>query len=107
MHFDVFQQYPAAIPVLATAGGLIIGSFLNVVIWRYPIMLRQQMAEFHGEMSSAQSKISLVLPRSHCPHCQQTIRVRDNIPLLSWLMLKGAAATVRRKSASVIRWWSY
>ncbi len=39
--------------------------------------------------------------------CQQTIRVRDNIPLLSWLMLKGAAATVRRKSASVIRWWSY
>ena len=57
--------------------------FLNVVIWRYPIMLRQQMAEFHGEMPSAQSKISLALPRSHCPHCQQTIRVRDNIPLLS------------------------
>lgn len=105
--FDVFQQYPAAMPILATVGGLIIGSFLNVVIWRYPIMLRQQMAEFHGEMSSAQSKISLALPRSHCPHCQQTIRVRDNIPLLSWLMLKGAAATVRRKSASVIRWWSY
>lgn len=74
-------------PILATVGGLIIGSFLNVVIWRYPIMLRQQMAEFHGEMPSAQSKISLALPRSHCPHCQQTIRVRDNIPLLSWLML--------------------
>lgn len=46
-------------------------------------MLRQQMAEFHGEMPSAQSKISLALPRSHCPHCQQTIRIRDNIPLLS------------------------
>lgn len=58
MLFDVFQQYPAAMPILATVGGLIIGSFLNVVIWRYPIMLRQQMAEFHGEMSSAQSKIS-------------------------------------------------
>ena len=88
MLFDVFQQYPTAMPVLATVGGLIIGSFLNVVIWRYPIMLRQQMAEFHGEMSSAQSKISLALPRSHCPHCQQTIRIRDNIPLLSWLMLR-------------------
>lgn len=87
MLFDVFQQYPAAMPILATVGGLIIGSFLNVVIWRYPIMLRQQMAEFHGEMPSAQSKISLALPRSHCPHCQQTIRIRDNIPLLSWLML--------------------
>ncbi|HBD4201637.1 TPA: prepilin peptidase, partial [Escherichia coli] len=44
MLFDVFQQYPAAMPILATVGGLIIGSFLNVVIWRYPIMLRQQMA---------------------------------------------------------------
>lgn len=71
--------------------------FLNVVIWRYPIMLRQQMAEFHGEMSSAQSKISLALPRSHCPHCQQTIRVRDNIPLLSWLMLKGRCRDCQAK----------
>ncbi|EFG1177601.1 prepilin peptidase, partial [Escherichia coli] len=53
MLFDVFQQYPVAMPILATVGGLIIGSFLNVVIWRYPIMLRQQMAEFHGEMPSA------------------------------------------------------
>ena len=62
-------------------------------------MLRQQMAEFHGEMPGAQSKISLALPRSlFYPHCQQTIRVRDNIPLLSWLMLKGRCATVRRKS---------
>lgn len=97
MLFDVFQQYPTAMPVLATVGGLIIGSFLNVVIWRYPIMLRQQMAEFHGEMSSAQSKISLALPRSHCPHCQQTIRIRDNIPLFSWLMLKGRCRDCQAK----------
>ncbi|MFR0252589.1 prepilin peptidase PppA, partial [Escherichia coli] len=97
MLFDVFQQYPAAMPVLATVGGLIIGSFLNVVIWRYPIMLRQQMAEFHGEMPSVQSKISLALPRSHCPHCQQTIRIRDNIPLLSWLMLKGRCRDCQAK----------
>ena len=60
MHFDVFQQYPAAIPVLATAGGLIIGSFLNVVIWRYPIMLCQQMAEFHGEMPSAHATMATI-----------------------------------------------
>ncbi len=97
MLFDVFQQYPAAMPILATVGGLIIGSFLNVVIWRYPIMLRQQMAEFHGETPSTQSKISLALPRSHCPHCQQTIRVRDNIPLLSWLMLKGRCRDCQAK----------
>ncbi|HAY0803261.1 TPA: prepilin peptidase [Escherichia coli] len=97
MLFDVFQQYPAGMPILATVGGLIIGSFLNVVIWRYPIMLRQQMAEFHGEMPSTQSKINLALPRSHCPHCQQTIRVRDNIPLLSWLMLKGRCRDCQAK----------
>eukprot|EP01083_Nonionella_stella_P263237 894437_1 len=97
MLFDVFQQYPAAMPVLATVGGLIIGSFLNVVIWSYPIMLRQQMSVFHGEMPSAQSKISLALPRSHCPHCQQTIRVRDNIPLFSWLMLKGRCRDCQAK----------
>lgn len=60
-------------------------------------MLRQQMAEFHGETPSTQSKISLALPRSHCPHCQQTIRVRDNIPLLSWLMLKGRCRDCQAK----------
>lgn len=60
-------------------------------------MLRQQMAEFHGEMPSTQSKINLALPRSHCPHCQQTIRVRDNIPLLSWLMLKGRCRDCQAK----------
>ena len=59
MRFDVFQQYPAAMPILATVGGLIIGSFLNVVIWRYPIMLLNKWRKFHGEMPSAQSKISL------------------------------------------------
>lgn len=91
-----FSNTPRRCPS-ATVGGLIIGSFLNVVIWRYPIMLRQQMAEFHGEMSSAQSKISLALPRSHCPHCQQTIRVRDNIPLLSRLMLKGRCRDCQAK----------
>ncbi|MXE16596.1 prepilin peptidase, partial [Escherichia coli] len=56
MLFDVFQQYPAAMPVLATVGVLIIGSIGNEVIWRDPIMQRQQMALVHAEMSSAHSK---------------------------------------------------
>jgi leader peptidase (prepilin peptidase)/N-methyltransferase len=51
--------------------GLIIGSFLNVVIWRVP----------RGE--------SVVRPPSHCPGCDQPIAPRDNIPVLSWLMLRG------------------
>src|SRR3954447_8239730 len=51
--------------------GTIIGSFLNVVIWRLP----------RGE--------SLVKPRSQCPHCHREIRARDNVPVLSWLILRG------------------
>ncbi|EKH4205436.1 hypothetical protein ABJW79_001199 [Escherichia coli] len=47
MLFDVFQQYPVAMPILATVGGLIIGSFLNVVIWRYPIMLRPDICRYY------------------------------------------------------------
>ena len=59
--------------IAAIAGiyGLVIGSFLNVVIWRLP---RHE---------------SLVSPRSHCPGCDAPIAVHDNIPLLSWLMLRG------------------
>jgi leader peptidase (prepilin peptidase) / N-methyltransferase len=51
--------------------GLAVGSFLNVVIWRVP----------RGE--------SIVHPRSHCPACDHELRVRDNVPVLSWLLLHG------------------
>jgi leader peptidase (prepilin peptidase)/N-methyltransferase len=51
--------------------GLIIGSFLNVLVWRVP----------RGE--------SIVRPASHCPKCEQPISPRDNVPVLSWLLLRG------------------
>ncbi|WP_256340521.1 prepilin peptidase [Escherichia coli] len=84
-------------PCISVVVGLIIGSFLNVVIWRYPIMIRHQIAEFQGGTLNAQSGISLVLPRSYCPHCQKAIRIRDNIPLLSWLILKGRCRDCHEK----------
>ncbi len=56
---------------LGTVLGLVIGSFLNVVIWRVP----------RGE--------SVVRPGSHCPSCDREIRARDNIPVVSWLILRG------------------
>lgn len=56
---------------VCAALGLLIGSFLNVVIWRVP----------RGE--------SLVSPGSHCPECDRQIRPRDNVPVLSWLLLRG------------------
>jgi leader peptidase (prepilin peptidase)/N-methyltransferase len=59
------------IAVLAAVLGACIGSFLNVVAWRLP---RQE---------------SLVRPRSHCPHCGTTLSWSDNIPVVSWLLLRG------------------
>jgi leader peptidase (prepilin peptidase)/N-methyltransferase len=61
----------AFVLVVTGALGLVIGSFLNVVIYRVP----------RGE--------SIVRPRSHCPQCDQPIRPRDEIPVVSWLLLKG------------------
>jgi leader peptidase (prepilin peptidase)/N-methyltransferase len=61
----------AALVLACALLGLIIGSFLNVVVWRVP----------RGE--------SVVHPGSHCPGCQTPIRTRDNLPVLSWLLLRG------------------
>lgn len=61
---------PAAL-LPAAAFGLILGSFLNVVAWRLP------------------SRMSLSLPASHCPSCETPIKPYDNIPVLSWLLLRG------------------
>lgn len=89
MFWDALYAFPALVfPV-----GLIIGSFLNVVIFRYPLMLKQQWEAEHHSMMTGESvaprTLSLVLPRSYCPHCLHPIRWYDNLPLLSWLMLKG------------------
>ncbi|MCY3590830.1 MAG: prepilin peptidase [Acidobacteria bacterium] len=61
--------------VYATVVGLCVGSFLNVVAWRLP----------RGE--------SIVRPRSRCPHCSARISARDNVPLLSFVMLRGRCRT--------------
>jgi leader peptidase (prepilin peptidase)/N-methyltransferase len=61
----------AFVVAVATVFGLLIGSFLNVVVWRVP----------RGE--------SVVSPASHCPSCDASISPRDNIPVLSWLLLRG------------------
>ncbi|KAB0674811.1 prepilin peptidase [Aeromonas veronii] len=74
---------------------LMIGSFLNVVIHRLPIMLeREWQAEYRGyfspdEETTAPERYNLMVPRSACPHCGHAITALENIPLLSWLWLKG------------------
>ncbi|WP_310596897.1 prepilin peptidase, partial [Aeromonas aquatica] len=74
---------------------LMIGSFLNVVIHRLPIMLeREWHAEYRGYFdtdtdASPTAPYNLMVPRSACPHCGHPIGALENIPLLSWLWLKG------------------
>lgn len=74
---------------------LMVGSFLNVVIHRLPIMMeRDWRAEYRDyfdedESISANERYNLMVPRSACPHCGHAITAIENIPLLSWLWLRG------------------
>ncbi|WP_236942676.1 prepilin peptidase [Ewingella americana] len=68
-------------PTLMCLIGLIIGSFLNVVIYRLPLMLYRDDA--------AAPVINLSWPASHCPRCKEKVAKRDNVPVLSWLLLRG------------------
>ncbi len=73
--------------------GLMVGSFLNVVIYRLPVMMQRewesQCAELAGETSSALPVFNLSTPRSRCPLCQHAIAAIENIPVISYLFLKG------------------
>ncbi len=76
--------------------GLLIGSFLNVVIHRLPRMLEAQWAancaELAGQPPEEGTPFNLVRPRSRCPSCQTPIRWYQNIPVLSWVALRGRCA---------------
>jgi len=87
-------------PLLATAIaaflGLCVGSFLNVVIHRLPKMLERgwqaQCAELRGEDPAPGPAYNLVVPRSACPACGTPITALQNIPVVSWLVLRGRCA---------------
>lgn len=95
---DFFASYPLALPLFTLVLGLVIGSFLNVVIYRYPMMLeaawREQCYEFLALPPPDNSArhfavFNLAMPGSHCPQCKHAIAVHENIPVLSWLLLGG------------------
>ncbi len=88
-----FLQQPLAFGVVAAVLGLFVGSFLNVVIHRLPRMMERewqaQAAELRGEAAPPQERFNLATPRSRCPHCGHLITAVENIPVVSYLILRG------------------
>lgn len=88
-----YAEDPVFLATLFGIIGLAVGSFLNVVVYRLPRILerewRAQCAELRGEALDEPEPISLAFPGSRCPHCAAPIRPTDNVPLLSYLLLRG------------------
>lgn len=93
-----FQQSPTAFNIFVVIFSLIIGSFLNVVIYRLPKMMhnawylecREFLADEVKNIPPTKiTELTLSKPDSTCPKCQHKIRFYENIPVISWLFLKG------------------
>lgn len=92
---EIIRAQPGLSIALAILG-LTVGSFLNVVIHRLPKMMERQWerecAEFRGEDTAEATPYSLAFPGSHCPSCKAEITALQNIPVLSYLLLRGRCA---------------
>lgn len=90
---ELLLAEPALFTGLVFLFSLLIGSFLNVVIYRLPKMMEAewhaQCAELRGETPAESTPYNLAVPRSACPQCGHRITALENIPLLSWLWLRG------------------
>jgi len=100
---EVFQSEPWLLIASAFLFSLLVGSFLNVVIHRLPLMLdrqwREQADEIAGKepVGEANERFNLVVPRSRCPSCGAVIKAHQNIPVLSYLLLRGRCAKCRTR----------
>ncbi|QIE85722.1 A24 family peptidase [Pseudomonas nitroreducens] len=97
---DFLASTPLAFVLCATLFGLLVGSFLNVVIHRLPRMMeldwQQQARETLGlPEGEKRPTYNLVLPNSQCPHCSHEIKPWENIPVVSWLVLGGKCSSCK------------
>jgi leader peptidase (prepilin peptidase)/N-methyltransferase len=105
--FDMLVTLPWLFIGLSVVLGLLVGSFLNVVIHRVPIMMDNELraecallaaqATENGTVAEIpdQPVYNIVTPRSACPHCKAPITALQNIPVVSWLALGGRCASCR------------
>ncbi len=107
---DIYWITPEFSVIVAGVVGLLVGSFLNVVIHRLPLMMQAQweaeleeaLAQQNAATSDAAPAVekkppfNLLVPRSRCPHCGHQISALENIPVLSWLFLRGACRECRK-----------
>jgi leader peptidase (prepilin peptidase)/N-methyltransferase len=95
---NLLEASPVMFTAVVFVVSLLIGSFLNVVIYRLPLILeaqwRAQCAELAGEPIAEDSQaLTLSSPRSHCPGCKAPVTALQNIPVISWLALRGRCAS--------------
>ena len=92
---ELLQHSVIALLIASGFLGLLVGSFLNVVIYRLPLIIMAEWPE--NESGHTDQTVTLSHPRSFCPHCQHTIAWYDNLPLLSFLLLAGKCRKCRAK----------
>jgi leader peptidase (prepilin peptidase) / N-methyltransferase len=94
--FEILQQSPTCLFIVVGFLGLCVGSLLNVVIHRLPKMMeagwRDECAELEGREPPPRETYNLFTPRSACPKCGTPITALQNIPVASWLALRGKCA---------------
>lgn len=96
---NCYNNFPGLYYTYIFMLGLLVGSFLNVVIYRLPVMMEKEFKKDYLEYFDAESeelaklnaepKFNLVVPRSRCPKCGHLISAMENIPVISWLFLRG------------------
>ena len=90
---SLLQQNSTVFITLSVVFGLLVGSFLNVVIYRLPKMMEREWhnncLELQGQEIPEQAPFTISKPRSACPNCGHKITALENVPILSWLFLRG------------------
>ena len=100
--FNTLQTSPPVFYFTLGVLGLIVGSFLNVIIYRLPKMLQNEwhrecrnLLEINAAEPGEEESYNLVLPRSRCPRCAHKITALENIPILSYILLAGKCSACK------------